>query len=129
VKRILLVGTLGVAACAVVAAWQAPLVAQTTPATEAKPETAPHLIISPHSAEQCLAALDAVLAMPEGEKDLARWQWGCLAGDHTGYMMAIGASAADALKLVPELVRPQAKAVKLNRFTADQIKAFHTQTE
>jgi hypothetical protein len=52
-----------------------------------------------------------------------------MAGDHTGYMMTTAGSPNDALKMVPQVVRPQAKAIQLNKFTSDQIKAFHAHTK
>jgi hypothetical protein len=84
-----------------------------------------YLLISPHTPEQCLGTLDAVEAMPGGKAELAKWEWGCMSGDHTGYRIVTASSADEALKLVPEDVRSQAKAVKLNTFTAAQIQSFH----
>lgn len=92
-------------------------------AEKAEPST--YLIISPHTVEQCLATLDGVMAMPEGDAMLAKWEWGCMSGDHTGYMMMTVKSEEEALAMVPEAVREQAKAIKLNKFTADQIKKIH----
>ena len=69
---------------------------------------AQYLVISPHTPEQCLAALDAVEAMPNGVQELARWEWGCKSGDHTGYLVISASSADDALKHVPAAERPTA---------------------
>ena len=41
-----------------------------------------YLIESPHTKEECLQALDDVLA--RGPEFLARFEWGCMSGDHTG---------------------------------------------
>ena len=38
---------------------------------------------SPHTQEECLRALDELLA--KGSDVLASYEWGCMAGDHTGY--------------------------------------------
>lgn len=94
-------------------------------AESASPGMSEFIVISPHTADQCLQALDATLAMPNGEAELARWDWGCLSGDHTGYLIVHAASADEALKHVPEAMRAQAKAVKLNKFTPEQIKSAH----
>jgi len=88
-----------------------------------KAETSQYLIISPHTAEECLAALDAIEA--QGDEALARWQWGCTAANHTGYAMVWAATEQEALKTVPDLVRSKARVMKLNQFTAEQIKSFH----
>jgi hypothetical protein len=82
-------------------------------------------VISPHTQEQCLATLDAVNAMPKGKDELAKWEWGCMGGDHTGYLMVSAGSAEEALKHVPEAERGDARAIALNKFTPEQIKSFH----
>jgi hypothetical protein len=82
-----------------------------------------YLIISPHTAEECLTALDAVSA--QGEEKLNSWDWGCKAGDHTGYTVVQAESQEAALKSVPESLRKKARAIKLNKFTMDEIKSFH----
>jgi hypothetical protein len=90
---------------------------------ETKIETATYLITSPHTAEECLSALDEIAA--SGKKALDNWQWGCMAGDHTGYEMLQASSEAEALKTVPENLRAKAKATKLNKFTAEQVASLH----
>jgi hypothetical protein len=90
-----------------------------------KPEMSHFLLIVPHTAEQCLAALDAVVAEPNGGAELAKWDWGCMAGDHTGYLLLSAATGEEALKSVPKAERAGAKAIKLNKFTAEQVKSFH----
>lgn len=81
------------------------------------------LIVSPHTPEECLQVLDETSAM--GAANLSKWEWGCMTGDHTGYAMVQAASDEDALKMVPESVRANAKVTKLNKFSAAQIKALH----
>lgn len=82
-----------------------------------------YLLISPHTAEECLAALDGVAASGEGALD--KWYWGCAAGDHTGYEIVKASSEKEALSFVPEATRSKAKAKKLNKFTAEQVASFH----
>jgi hypothetical protein len=89
------------------------------------PAMTTYLIISPHTPENCLVTLDAVKAEANGSAELAKWEWGCMSGDHTGYMIVPATSPDDALKHVPEMERAQARAVALNKFTPEQIKAFH----
>ena len=98
--------------------------AQTMPAAKAAPMMmSKYLIISPHTKEECLASLDAAAAM--GGANLAKWEWGCMSGDHTGYAFVDASSEQDALKMVPESLRAKARAVKVSQFTAEQIKSFH----
>ncbi|MBI5810418.1 MAG: hypothetical protein HZB21_04425, partial [Deltaproteobacteria bacterium] len=44
-----------------------------------------YLIESPHTKEECLRALDETLA--KGAQILNKFDWGCVAGDHTGYAL------------------------------------------
>src|SRR6059036_1109471 len=74
-----------------------------------------YLIISPHTAEECLDALDKISA--EGAGTLNKFDFGCKAGDHTGYAIVMASNEDDALKLVPENIRDKAKAIKLTKFT------------
>ncbi len=82
-----------------------------------------YLLIMPHTPEQCLAALDAMEAT--SPQLLAKTDWGCMAGDHTGYVVVHAASEQAALEMIPANQRAQAKAIKLNKFTEEQIRAFH----
>jgi len=81
------------------------------------------LVMSPHTPEECLSSLDAVQA--KGPGNLAQWEWGCKAGDHTGYLMIHAASADAALAQVPEDMRAKAKVLPLNKFTEADLKKFH----
>ncbi len=82
-----------------------------------------YLVESKHTQEECLRALDEVLA--KGSDVLNRIEWGCMAGDHTGYSIVDARSESDALQIVPMFLRGKARAVKLNKFTPDQIRSFH----
>lgn len=82
-----------------------------------------YLITSPHTAEECLKALDEVNA--QGPQMLSKYDWGCMSGDHTGYVVVEAANDADARNMVPAAMREKAKVVKLNKFTPEQIKSFH----
>jgi len=80
------------------------------------------MVIAPHTKEDCLNALDQVKAM--GNKMLEKCDWGCMAGDHTCYVVVEAKDEADARKMIPAdwskaMVHP------LNKFTAAQIESFH----
>ena len=81
------------------------------------------LIISPHTEEECLGALDNLSA--EGPATLAKFDFGCKAGDHTGYAILTASSQEEALKMVPEDIRGKAKAIKLTKFTVKDIQMAH----
>ena len=90
-------------------------------ATKAKMGNSQYMVIAPHTPEQCLKALDDVSTAGS----LGKWNFGCMDNDHTGYLIVSAASAEDALKNVPEDERGQAKAVKLHKFSAAELKTFH----
>ncbi len=80
-----------------------------------------HLVIAPHTTEECLLALDDLAA----GKQLERWEFGCMNGDHTGYARVEAESVEAALATVPEGERRKARAIQLTRFTPEQVKAAH----
>jgi hypothetical protein len=90
---------------------------------ETKAEMSAYLVNSPHTAEECLGALDEVAASDKNALD--NWYWGCMDGDHTGYEIVQASSRTEALKVVPENLRAKAKATKLNKFTAEQVASMH----
>lgn len=82
-----------------------------------------YVIISTHTKEECLAALDRI--SETGAKNLSMWQWGCMAGDHTGYANVKAKSVEDAKAHIPESLRAKARVVPVDVFTQAQIKSFH----
>ncbi len=82
-----------------------------------------YLIASPHTQEECLRTLDEVLA--KGTWLLAKYEWGCMAGDHTGYCIADARSESEARETIPEFLREKTRVVKLNTFTPEEIRDFH----
>lgn len=82
-----------------------------------------YFIESPHTPQECLRALDEILE--KGPSALAKYEWGCMAGDHTGYSIVEARSTTEASESVPTFLRGKARVVKLNRFTPEQIREFH----
>jgi hypothetical protein len=95
--------------------------------SEAKASSQPmgdrYMIMMPHTKEQCLKALDDMVA--SSSDLLSMTEWGCMAGDHTGYVIVTAASEAAARNMVPAAERASARVIKLNKFTPEQIKSFH----
>jgi hypothetical protein len=91
----------------------------------AKPAKVKYLVIAPHTAEQCLATLDAINS--ENAKALSAWDFGCKSGDHTGYMTVMAASDEEVMAMLPASVKDSAKIVKLSKFTAADLKMAHEQ--
>jgi hypothetical protein len=89
-----------------------------------KPMLSEYLVISPHKASDCQKVMKEVEAL--GPDVLSKYEWGCESGDHTAYILTQAASAEDALKMVPESIRGQARAIKVERMTPKEINMMHT---
>jgi len=85
------------------------------------PMKAQYLVLSPHTEAECLQTLDDESKLG----GLAQWHFGCLDGDHTGYLITTATDASAALAMVPVSVRGKARAVKIHTFTAAELKAAH----
>jgi hypothetical protein len=85
-----------------------------------------YFVESPHTPQECLRALDEILA--KGPGLLAKYEWGCVAGDHTGYAIVEARSEPEVREAIPEFLNGKARVVKLNNFTPEQIREFHKKT-
>ena len=81
------------------------------------------MIETPHTKAECVRALDELV--DAGGDALAKYEFGCLNGDHTGYALVEAENAAEALKLVPRLLRPKAKIIPVDRLTPDTVMGLH----
>jgi hypothetical protein len=93
----------------------------TAKAAKSKTSASQYLVIAPHTPEQCAKALDDASAAGS----LSKWNFGCMDGDHTGYLMVTATSTEQALANVPADERSGARAVKLHHFTAAELKDIH----
>jgi len=84
-----------------------------------------YLITSPHTLEDCLRVLDGFLQA--GAHYLTKAEWGCQAGVHTGWLIVEANDDRDAELMVPPVFRRNAQVVRLNQFTAEQVRKFHEQ--
>lgn len=82
-----------------------------------------YLIESPHTNKGCLEALDEMLA--KDPEFLAKFDWGCSAGDHTGWAVVEAESESAARNMMPTSLRSQARIVKVGKFTPEQIRSLH----
>ncbi len=83
-----------------------------------------YMIVSPHTPEECLRALDEQLA--KGPEILKLFNYGCKAGDHTGYAIVDVKSERDARALVPGFLLNKARIIEVGVFTPEVIKSLHT---
>lgn len=56
---------------------------------------------------------------------VTRFDWGCKDGEHCGWAVIEADSASQALLVVPSLERGKAKAIKLTRFSPEEIRQMH----
>ena len=89
---------------------------------EAKGKQHFHLTM-PHTAEQCLAALDNMAT--KDKKLFEKTDWGCKYGDHTGYVTVAAADEEAALAMVPESERGDAKTQRVSKFTPKEAAEIH----
>lgn len=80
-----------------------------------------YMVMATHTPEQCMNVLDDF----ETAKALKNFEFGCESGDHTAYAIVTAANEDEAKAMLPEDQRANAKVVKLDRFTAEQLRAVH----
>lgn len=80
-----------------------------------------YLVVSPHTAGDCKRALREVHAAGY----ITHFDWGCLDGDHTGWVILEAENAKEALMVVPAMQRGNAKAVKVVKFSPADIGSMH----
>ena len=80
------------------------------------------IVIAPHTAGNCVKALQQIESMGY----ITHFDWGCKAGEHCGWAIVEAENAAQALMVVPSFDRPNAKAVKLVKFSPADVRSMHT---
>ena len=61
------------------------------------------------------------ILLATGSHYLTRADFGCLDGEHKGWIIVDVESKKAALSIVPPMYRPQAKIVQLNKFTLEEV--------
>ena len=80
-----------------------------------------YIVISKHTAEDCVRALKEVLAIGY----LTHFDWGCKDGDHTGWAIIEAEDKPQAMLSVPPFLRGNALVVRLTKFNPDTVRAMH----
>ena len=78
-----------------------------------------YLVISSHTAEECRLAVKYFAE--HHATFLTHFEWGCFDGDHHAYAIIEADSHEHARMSVPPMLWKQAKVIKLNRFTPQQM--------
>lgn len=75
------------------------------------------LVESPHSTHDCKLAVKLI----QSAGYLNNFDWGCIDGVHIGWAVIEAENAAQALGVVPAIVRDKARAIKLNKFDSAMV--------
>ena len=79
------------------------------------------LIEIPHEAKAKDCAQAVKFLLDSGSHYLTNADFGCLDGEHKAWMIIEVDTREEAMLVVPAIFRPQAKIVKLNRFSLKEI--------
>lgn len=79
------------------------------------------LIEVSHEAEERACALAIELLFKTGSHWLTNAEWGCMDGEHKGWVVVDVESKEEARGILPPIFRAKAKIVRLNRFSMDEI--------
>lgn len=80
-----------------------------------------YLIETPHTYQECMALLQQIHAMGY----LHHFDWGCEAGEHSGWAIIEAENEELAQLAVPPLVRNKARVIKLTKFDASKVEPTH----
>jgi hypothetical protein len=79
------------------------------------------LVVAPHEPDQCLDAVEATINQGPGFREA--YEWGCLVGNHTGYVSVRADGAEEAVNdYVPPFLRAAAKAYRLTQIRARDLR-------
>jgi hypothetical protein len=82
-----------------------------------------YLIKTRHTFRNCLASLDEQLM--HAARSLEEFVYTCSEGEHAGYAIVEANNRSEALSILPDSLRRDASVLKVDRFTADDIRSFH----
>lgn len=81
------------------------------------------IVESKHDPENCLDALDEIMAYDP--KLMDQFSWGCRSGEHTGWATFEGESEADIKNMLPESMGRDSRIIPVEHFTAAQLEEAH----
>ena len=79
------------------------------------------LIEVSHEPTKVECARAAHIFLKTGSHFLSHADWGCLDGEHKAWLIVDIESEEEARYILPPVYRPQAKIVRLNKFTFDDV--------
>jgi len=78
-----------------------------------------YLLTCPHTPEDCVPDIDSVLG--HSKELLARFDWGCKDGEHTGWVLVEAGNEATARMMLPVALRTKAHVRMVNKFTPEDM--------
>ena len=75
----------------------------------------------PHEAEELACARVVQIFLKTGSHFLTHAEWGCMDGEHKAWLIVEVESKEEARFILPPAFRSQAKIVRLNYFTMEEI--------
>ena len=86
------------------------------------------LVVAPHEPEDCLSAIEATLGLGPGFQEA--YEWGCLVGNHTGYVFVRADGPREAIDdYVPTFLRDRATAYRLTQIRARDLRQMLDEAE
>ncbi len=79
------------------------------------------LIEVPHEADEVACAQVVKIFLATGSHFLSNADWGCHDGEHKAWIIIDTESKEEARSILPSAFRSQAKIVRLNKFTREEI--------
>ncbi len=79
-----------------------------------------YLVTVHHTLEECKKALKQIEAIGT----ITHFEWGCKDGEHVGWVTIEAENKAQALMVVPTSLRPNAKVIKVIKFTPEEVRAL-----
>jgi len=79
------------------------------------------LIEVPHEAEKVACARAVQVLLSTGSHYLTNADFGCMDGDHKGWLIVEVDNRDEARAILPPVYRAQAKIVQLNRFSMEEL--------
>ena len=79
------------------------------------------LIEVPHAAEKAACARAIRIFLETGSHFLTNADWGCSDGEHKAWIILEAESKEDARYVLPPTFRPEAKIVRLDKFTMKEV--------
>jgi hypothetical protein len=90
-------------------------------AKEGQMARARFLVVVSHDPDGCLDAIDETISQGPGFQEA--YEWGCLVGNHTGYIFVRANGAEEAIDdYVPAYLRAHAKAYRLSQIRARDLR-------